>query len=212
MSAEKILILASASQRRADLLKQIGIKPNIIFEPNCDENPKKRELPKKYVQRQAQQKAEKTIRFLKENPPKRKNQQNSKYFILTADTIVAAGRRIIQKPKNQKDAENALKILSGKRHRVYTNVSLFITENLNNHNNIIKRNKTIITIVTMKRLSLRDIETYIKSNEWEGKAGAYAIQGRADAFVKQINGSYSNVVGLPLYQTQNLLQGCGYLI
>jgi septum formation protein len=185
------LILASASPRRARLLAQAGIVPQRIIAPDVDETPGKGELPRVYALRLALEKA------------RRVAQSEGAAFVLAADTVVAAGRRILPKAETPAAIEKCLLLLSGRRHHVITAVALVAPDgNL--------RSRTVITRVTFKRLSTREIADYISSGEGRGKAGGYAIQGRAEAFVPTINGSYSNVVGLPLYETIALLQGVGW--
>jgi septum formation protein len=181
------LILASASPRRKSLLAQIGIVPDGIFPADIDETPLKAELPRDYVTRLARSKAQAVA----------KSHQGS--VILAADTTVACGRRILEKPENERHARQFLELLSGRAHRVYTAIAIS-----NPHGEI--RSKTVMTRVHFTRLSKQDIARYIASEEWKGVAGGYAIQGMAEAFILQIQGSYSGVVGLPLYETQILLE------
>ncbi len=186
------LILASSSPRRANLLAQAGIAPRRIIAPEVDETPKKGELPRLHAQRMA---AEKARRVADAEP---------NAFILAADTVVAAGRRILPKPQSRQEIERCLSLLSGRRHQVITAVALAVPDSPE------LRLRTVTTRVAFKRLTAQEIEDYIASGEGIGKAGGYAIQGRAEAFVRFINGSYSNVVGLPLYETLSLLQGAGW--
>lgn len=174
-----MLILASASPRRLELLKQVGITPDKVVPAEIDETPRKAEPPKEYVVRMAREKFEAVA------------QEGA--TVLAADTVVACGTRILGKPKDEAQAREFLQLLSGRRHRVYTSVC------------VNGRVKTVMTQVRFKRLSQADIDGYINSNEWQGKAGGYAIQGRGAAFVPSINGSYSNVVGLPLTESLSLL-------
>lgn len=175
----KPLILASASPRRLELLEQIGIVPDETIPAEIDETPHKNELPKDYVVRMAHEKFAAT--------------KHDGATVLAADTVVACGRRILGKPQDESEARAFLMLLSGRRHRVYTAVC------------VNGRTKTVMTTVKFKRLNQIDIDGYIKSGEWQGKAGGYAIQGKAAAFVPWINGSYSAVVGLPLSEVQSLL-------
>ena len=179
------LILASASPRRVALLAQIGITPTHIIPAEIDETPHKQELPVPYVTRLAQEKAQAVAAT------------HPGSMILAADTCVAIGRRILGKPENASDAQRMLTLLAGRRHRVYTGLCLY--------DGTTYHAKTIGTIVRMKRLTRAEISHYIASNEWQGKAGAYGIQGRAEAFIPFINGSYSNIVGLPLAETATML-------
>ena len=188
------LILASKSPRRKDLLEQIGVFPDLIEDSNINEfidDPKI--LPKQKAIIIAKRKAEAVY--------EKSKIENS--IILAADTIVAVGRRIVQKPNHEDDAVRALQLLSGRNHRVYTAVCL-----RDQHGKYISR--LVETRVKFKRLSDEEMRSYILSREWYDKAGGYAIQGIAGSFVIKIIGSYSSVVGLPLYQTSNLLKGVGY--
>jgi septum formation protein len=185
------LILASASPRRLDLLRQVGIEPDAVDPADIDEAPQKGELPAGHVMRLAEAKA----RAVHERHPNA--------FILAADTVVACGRRILPKAETAGDARTCLKLLSGRRHRVYGGVALITPDGT-------LASRRVITQVTFKRLSEAEITGYIATAEWRGKAGGYAIQGRAAALISWIAGSYSNVVGLPLYETVHLLAGRGY--
>jgi len=188
------LILASKSPRRKDLLEQIGVFPDLIEDSNINESiddPKI--LPKQKAIIIAKRKAEAVY--------EKSKIENS--IILAADTIVAVGRRIVEKPNHEDDAVRALQLLSGRNHRVYTAVCL-----RDQHGKYISR--LVETRVKFKRLSDEEMGSYILSKEWYDKAGGYAIQGIAGSFVIKIIGSYSPVVGLPLYQTSNLLNGVGY--
>lgn len=181
------LILGSASPRRRDLLGQIGVVPDAISPADIDETPLKAELPRLYVERMAREKNAAI---------------DGDGLVLTADTVVSAGRRILGKPVDVTQAAQFLLLLSGRRHRVTTSVCLRDGDTL--------RQRTVQTRVKMKTLSDSELSAYLRSNEWQGKAGGYAIQGIAAAFIPQINGSYTNVVGLPLTETANLLVGMGY--
>jgi septum formation protein len=193
-----VLVLASASPRRLQLLEQIGFTPDHLSPADVDETPEKRERPRDYAQRLAHAKAEVVWERVKEvlDP--------ANTFVLSADTVVSLGRRILPKADSYDIAEACLKNLSGRSHRVTTAV-------------VVKgprgklRERMVETRVKMKRLSAAELAAYLGSGEWEGKAGGYAIQGRAGAFVTEIVGSYSGVVGLPLYETQALLVGGGFL-
>ena len=185
------LILASASPRRLELLRQIGIEPDRIVHPEIDETPLRRELPGPYARRLAEAKA---MRIARDYPGD---------FILAADTVVACGRRILPKAETEAQAEDCLTLLSGRRHRVLSGLCLIDSAGK-------RACRLVATTVGFKRLTPDDIDTYIVGGEWQGKAGGYAIQGRAAALVDWISGSYSNVVGLPLYETAALLRGHGY--
>jgi septum formation protein len=184
------LVLASASPRRLALLKQAGLEPDLIIAPDVDETPEKGELPRVHALRLAVAKAEAVA--LKE----------PRAFVLAADTVVAAGRRILPKAQDDSDVERCLRLLSGRRHLVMTALGVKPPDKP-------MRTRVVTTRVAFKVLSAREIAAYVASGEGVGKAGGYAVQGRAEAFVRLINGSYSNVVGLPLYETLGLLEGSG---
>ncbi len=179
------LILASASPRRLDLLAQIGIKPSAVYPAGIDETPLKNELPESYAIRMASRKAE----LIAARMPDR--------IVLAADTVVFCGRRILPKAEDEATARRCLAILSGRRHRVGTAVAVFAKG--------INKVRYVVTHVRFKRLSEMEVNDYIACGEWHGKAGGYAIQGKAAAFIPSINGSYSNVVGLPLFEVENML-------
>ena len=187
------LWLASASPRRLDLLAQIGIKPEHVGPADIDETPKSGETPRELARRLALEKAAAVLTHIPENED---------WVILAADTVVAQGRRILPKAETQETAKACLKLLSGRAHRVFSGVCL------------IYKGKSMLRVadtrVVMKRLSAEEITTYLDSHELLDKAGGYAIQGRADAFVKSLNGPFSNVVGLPLFETSSLLAGIGF--
>ncbi len=189
------LILASASPRRKDLLAQIGVIPDLVSSVEFDESVLPDEPPREAVARLARGKAEaaKTLR------------RSDDDLILTADTIVACGRRILGKPTDEKEARRMLQLLSGRRHQVLSAICL-----VGPGDTITSR--TVVTRVSFKRLSAEELDAYLASGEWDGKAGAYAIQGRAGVFVRSLDGSYSNVVGLPLHETANLLGGAGFAL
>jgi septum formation protein len=184
-------VLASASPRRLDLLRQIGIAPDAIDPADLDETPLKDELPAPHVTRLAAAKARAVA------------PRHPGAFILAADTVVACGRRILPKAEDEATARACLALLSGRRHRVYGGVALIGPDG----RLAIRR---VESRVAMKRLSEAEIAAYLKSGEWHGKAGGYAIQGGAAAFVSWLSGSYSNVVGLPLFEVAQLLAGRGY--
>lgn len=187
------LILASSSPRRLALLRQVGVIPDRIEAPQVDETPSVRELPRAHVLRLAEAKASDVAR----------RPTAAGAFILAADTVVACGRRILGKADDVATAERCLRLLSGRRHRVYTAVQAMAPDRR-------RAVRVVLTVVRFKRLHERDIARYLESGEWRGKAGGYAIQGRAEAFIPTINGSYSNVVGLPLATTLDLLGGLGW--
>jgi septum formation protein len=186
------LILASASPRRRMLLSQIGVEPDAVRPADVDEAPLPGELPRPHALRLAMEKAEAVARS-----------HGAPAFILAGDTVVACGRRILPKAETEATARACLELLSGRRHRVITGLALITPEGE-------RRNRTVTTGVTFKRLSLEEIEAYMASGDWRGKAGGYAIQGLAGMFVTAINGSYSNVVGLPVHEAAMMLMGSGY--
>lgn len=189
------LILASASPRRLDLLQQINIIPKAVLPADIDESEHKGELPRDAALRLAVEKAQAT----KDKYP----DQTKDCYILAADTLVACGRRILPKSEDKNTAKTCLEILSGRRHHVYGGLALITPEN-----KLIKR--LIDTTVSFKKLTENDIATYLETGQWQGVAGGYAIQGFAGAFIKSISGSYSNVVGLSLYDTMKILEGNGF--
>lgn len=183
------LILGSASPRRKELLAQLGITPDAILPPDIDETPLKAELPRPYCARLAREKALAV-------------QADADDIVLCADTTVALGRRILGKPANAGEAARFLTDLGGRRHQVITAVA-------------VRRGAQIwaresVSAVKMKRLSDAELNGYLASNEWDGKAGAYAIQGMASAFIPWISGSFTGIVGLPLAETTALLAAAGY--
>lgn len=184
-------VLASASPRRLDLLGQIGLKPDHVSPADIDETPKKGELPAAYAERVAWEKAHAVARAYPEA------------YILAADTVVASGRRILPKAESEADARQCLGHLSGRRHQVIGAIRLIAPGGET-------RSRIASTKVTFKRLTREEIATYIASGEWHGKAGGYAIQGLAAIFIRFLSGSYSNVVGLDLYETHALLAGFGF--
>ncbi len=189
--ARPALILASASPRRRDLLAQIGVVPDRIVPADIDESRLKDEAPAHHAKRLA---AEKARAVAAANPG---------CFVLGADTVVALGRRILPKAEDEATARRCLEALSGRRHRVLGGVCLIAPDG-------VVRQRLVTSIVAFNRLAEADIRGYLASGEWRGKAGGYAIQGRAAAHIRFVSGSYSNVVGLPLFETFNLLTGAGY--
>ena len=183
------LILGSGSPRRKELLAQIGVVADAIRPPDIDETPQKAELPRPYCARMAREKAEAVVAALDE-------------IVLCADTTVALGRRILGKPEDVAEAARFLRQLSGRRHRVITSVAVKKGETL--------WERDVVTTVKMKRLSDSEIAGYLATNDWQGKAGGYAIQGPAGALIPWIQGSFTGVVGLPLSETAALLQAAGY--
>lgn len=185
------LILASASPRRKDLLNQVGISPDEILPADINEDALKGERPADYVKRLALEKAQ----FIAD--------QNPDAFVIGADTAVACGRRILPKAEDLNTAKDCLKLLSGQRHRVFGGIAIIAP----NHK---MSCKSVQTVVKFKSLSAPEMQNYLDGGEWDGKAGGYAIQGSAAQFIQFVNGSYSNVVGLSLYDTVQMLKGIGY--
>ncbi len=181
------LILASASPRRLQLLAQVGVTPKAVIPADIDENPFDGEKPKTHAERLAREKATKVATCY------------TGELILAADTVVACGQRILPKAEDEATARRCLAMLSGRRHRVISGISLVLPTGQ-------QLTKSVSTNVIFKRLSAQDIENYITSGEWHGKAGGYAIQGLAAAYVRSIAGSYTNVVGLPLFETSGWLE------
>lgn len=191
------LVLASASPRRIQLLQQAGIEPDRILPADIDETPQRAEHPRSLAKRLSKQKAEKALAVL------RAESSAEPAFVLAADTVVAVGRRILPKAGTIDDAVYCLQLLSGRSHRVYSGICLATPSGK-------IRQRLIETRVRFRRLPREDIERYVASGEWRGKAGAYAIQGLAGSFVVKLIGSYTSVVGLPLYETAALLSGEGF--
>jgi septum formation protein len=193
------LVLASGSPRRVMLINQAGIEPDALRPADIDETPKRGELPRACANRLARAKAEAALELV------RIDEELKGSYILSADTVVAVGRRILPKAELLDEATQCLRLLSGRNHRVHTAVCLVTPGQA-------FRQRLVETRVRFKRLSDEDIEAYLASGEWRGKAGGYAAQGIADSFIVKIVGSYSNIVGLPLYETTTLLAGEGFPI
>jgi septum formation protein len=191
------LVLGSASPRRLQLLAQIGLKPDAVLPAEIDETPRRREEPRGLAERLAREKALASAAIASGRP------DLSPCLTLAADTVVGVGLRILPKCETRDDAEMCLGLLSGRGHRVFTGLALVTDSGA-------VRRRLVETRLRFKRLSLNEVESYLASGEWRGKAGGYAIQGLAGAFVQQLVGSYSNVVGLPLAETAALLGGEGY--
>ena len=191
------LVLASGSPRRIELLQQAGIEPDRVFPADVDETPARAEHPRSLAKRLAREKAARALEGLKAEA------DHAPAYVLAADTVVAVGRRILPKAEILDEAEACLALLSGRSHRVYSGICLITPAGK-------ERLKLVETRVRFKRLTKPEIDAYLASGEWRGKAGAYAIQGLAGAFVAKLSGSYGAVVGLPLYETANLLSGEGY--
>ena len=197
MALNNKLILASGSPRRVELLAQAGIEPARLMPMDIDETPKKSEHPRSLARRLSTGKAEAALAVIRSDPA------YDDCYILAADPVVAVGRRILPKAEMVDEASSALHLLSGRSHRVFTGVCLITPDRK-------VRLKVIDTKVRFKRLSTLDIESYLASGQWRGKAGGYGIQGIAGSFVVKLVGSYTNVVGLPLYETVALLTGEGF--
>ncbi len=193
MSAQPtpLLVLASASPRRVDLLRQVGIEPGPIDPADIDETPGPRELPRPYALRMARAKLAAVAG------------RHPGAIVVAADSVVACGRRILPKAEREDEARRCLDLLSGRRHRVLGAVAVAAPDGT-------VRTRLVETVVTFKRLTTDEIASYLASGEWQGKAGGYAIQGRAARFVTFLSGSYSNVVGLPLHETTTLLSAAGW--
>ena len=185
------LVLASASPRRLDLLKRIGVAPDAVVPAEIDETPVRAELPPHYALRVAREKAA-AVRAREPGA-----------IVLAADTVVAAGRRILPKTEEEGEARRMLTLLSGRRHRVHTGVCVVAGDGAERH-------RLSTSMVAFKRFSDAELDDYLASGEWRGAAGGYAIQGRAEALVRQISGSWSGIVGLPLFETRALLLAAGY--
>ena len=183
------LVLASASPRRRELLARLGLTPAAINPADIDETPHKGELPRDYAKRMAREKAQAAA--------------SGDGHVLAGDTVVAAGRRILPKAEDEATARKCLELLSGRRHRVLSAIALRAPDGA-------IRERLSETVVMFKRLSSAEIDAYLASGEWEGKAGGYAIQGIAEGLISRIQGSHSGVVGLPLYETRTLLRASGF--
>lgn len=188
MSARPRLVLGSASPRRLELLAQLGITPDDVRPADIDETPLKGELPRPYCTRVTREKAEAVPR----NPGE---------VVLAADTTVAVGRRILGKPADRAEAAAFLQLLSGRRHRVITSVAVV--------DDSTTRTRDVVTQVRMARVSDVELDRYLDTEDWRGKAGAYAIQGPAGAFIPWISGSFTAVMGLPVHETARLLSAAG---
>lgn len=193
------LVLASASPRRLSLLRQINIEPDYLYPADIDETPYKKEPPSFLAKRLAYEKA----KIAQENVSQMDGYDKS--YILSADTVVCVKRMILPKPADENEARECLKLLSGRTHKVYTAICL-MTPHKKSYNKIIE------TRLRFMRLSDKMMDYYIAQNEWQDKAGGYAIQGFAGSFVLRIVGSYSSVVGLPLSETLQFLEKHGYPI
>jgi len=185
------LILASASPRRRELIARLGVEPAKVAAADIDETPRKGELPRDYARRMAREKAE-TV-------------DGGSAHVLAGDTVVALGRRILPKGEDEQTARRCLELMSGRRHRVLSAIALKSPDGT-------LRERLSETIVRFKPLSREEIDAYIASGEWHGKAGAYAIQGSAEGLIAWISGSHSGVMGLPLFETRALLKASGFAL
>jgi septum formation protein len=197
MAGRLKLVLASGSPRRLALLNQIGVEPDRLMPVSVDESPRRSELPRNLAKRLAEDKARAAAALLRLEP------ELAGALIIAADTVVSVGRRILPKAETIEQAAGCLRQLSGRNHRVHTAIAMIAANGQ-------MRRRLVETRVRFKRLSHEDIDSYLASGEWRGKAGGYAVQGIAGAFVVKLIGSYSSVVGLPLYETMTLLIGEGY--
>ncbi len=188
-----MLVLASASPRRLDLLARIGIVPDLVVPADVDESVPKGERPRDHALRLAREKAEAVAA------------RHPDALVLAADTVVAVGRRILPKVEDEETLRACMKLLSGRRHRVMTGVALAAPGQP-------IRTRLVETMIAMNALSSEEIDHYAAHGEWRGKAGGYALQGYGEVYVRHIAGSYSNVVGLPVAETRNLLKAAGYRI
>jgi len=186
------LVLASASPRRVELLAQVGIVPDEISPADIDETPLRREEPGPLAKRLALAKGQAIAG------------DHADAWVLSADTVVGVGRRVLGKPADAAEARKFLQMLSGRRHRVHGGVTVVAPGGR-------ASSRLVVTSVSFKRLEAAEIDAYLAGGEWQGKAGGYAIQGCAGGFVRSLTGSYFNVVGLPLYETLSLLRGSGFI-
>jgi septum formation protein len=192
-------ILGSASPRRLDLLARLGLTPDAVDPAEIDETPGKDELPAAYAARMAAEKA-RTVAA-----------RHPDAVVLAADTVVAVGRRILPKAEDPVTARACLKLLSGRRHRVFGGVTIIRPEGASAGSEPAQHDRLVQTTVSFKRLEAVEIDLYIESEEWRGKAGGYAIQGRAEGLVRFVSGSYSNIVGLPLFEVRQILRPLGLI-
>ena len=196
MSARPKLVLASGSPRRLALLAQAGIEPDALLPADIDETPERGELPRRLALRLAQEK------LTAADDRRKAGGEHEGAYLLAADTVVAVGRRILPKPDLAEEAADCLRLLSGRAHRVYTGLALMTPKGG-------VRTRLVETRVRFKRLSREEMDAYVAAREWQGKAGGYAIQGKAEMFVRFLSGSHSNVVGLPIFETRALLTSAG---
>ena len=185
------LVLASASPRRLELLRQVGVEPDEVLAAEVDESPLKKETPRRLAERLAREKA-RAVAALRPGA-----------YVLAADTVVAVGRRLLEKAGDEQEARRFLELLSGRAHRVLTGVTVLAPDGR-------EAGRVSDSRLHFKRLTPAEVDGYVASGEWRGKAGGYGVQGRAGGFVLDLHGSYSGVVGLPLYETLCLLEGLGW--
>jgi septum formation protein len=197
MNVAQTLVLASGSPRRVALLQQAGIEPDFLMPADVDETPARAEHPRSLARRLSQAKAAKVAKIIKGD------EKHAQSYVLAADTVVAVNRMILPKCELLDEASQSLRLLSGRAHKVFTGLCLITPKGK-------VRNAVVETRVRFKRIGRDEAESYLASGEWRGKAGGYAIQGLAGTFVVRLVGSYSNVVGLPLYETVSLLSGEGF--
>lgn len=188
-------ILGSASPRRLELLQKVGFTPDEVISADIDETPNKKELPKNFVARIAKEKAEAILGKIK----------TEEFTLLTGDTIVSMGRSIIGKASDAKEAKQQLQKMSGRSHGVFSGICIVKKQN----GELKYSQKIVYTKVRFKTLAEQEIDEYLATNEWQGRAGSCSINGIGGAFIKSINGSPSNVAGLPLYEVRNMLLGMG---
>jgi septum formation protein len=198
MSVFQKLVLASGSPRRVELLAQAGIEPDRLLPANVDEMPQRAEHPRSLARRLAYDKAHRSLEIMREDGETLENT-----YILAADTVVSVSRNILPKAELLDEASQSLRMLSGRAHKVHTGICLITPKGKS-------RSSVVETKVRFKRIPRDEMDAYLASGEWRGKAGGYAIQGLAGTFVVKLVGSYSNVVGLPLYQTTKLLKDEGF--
>ncbi|MCR9123224.1 MAG: Maf-like protein [Phyllobacteriaceae bacterium] len=206
MDAPQTLVLASGSPRRVELLAQAGIEPDRLLPANIDETPFKSEHPRSLARRLSGEKAQKARALIdEERKALPEDERGAAPYVIAADTVVAVGSQIMPKAELLDEASQCLRMLSGRAHRVHTGLALITPKGQ-------MRQRVVETRVRFKRLTREELESYLASGEWKGKAGGYAIQGFAGTFVVKLVGSYTNVVGLPLAETVALMTGEGFRV
>jgi septum formation protein len=202
MQSKKFLILASSSKNRLQLLKSVSIEPDLIISPDADEDHLPKELPRPYCQRVTENKFQAALKKLeKEKLP------TDNYIVLVADTTAAVGRRLLHKTYDAEQVRKHLELISGRRHKLYTSVICGLVENGEVK---AKRQRTVLSTLKFKKFSIKEIDELVKSRQSEGMAGGYTLSGLASKSLKFISGSYSNIIGLPLYETSQILTSLGY--